>query len=222
MGDGVAGGNLREFWNQSQETDSSEGTSENSGSTLAERSKYRLRKERRVDKGQTTTCEQSGPNAVSRQRAGLTNRVEPCSQGDAVARSAAKLDVQSNVNQRGAGRNLGPVKCRPRNAATSFARKIIQEQSNANPTSSTSAAQPSAKHCRSPRHAEDDTQQKYTRWHGSDELTSGRIGTWVPRGDSGADERSGEVWRWGLSHVLPVTELLLFDARNKSCGQSSF
>ena len=31
-----------------------------------------------------------------------------------------------------------------------------------------------------------------------------------------------EVWRWGLSHVLPVTELLLIDARNRSSGQGSF
>ena len=61
-----------------------------------------------------------------------------------------------------------------------------------NPTSSTSAAQPSAKHCRSPRHAENDTQQKYPRWYSSDEVTSGRIGTWVPRGDTGADTQGAE------------------------------
>ena len=95
VGDGVAGGNLRRFWNHSRETDLSEGTSEDSGSTLAQRSKYRLRKERRVDHRQTTTRDQSGPNAGSRQLAGLTNRVEPCSQRDAVATEQQGLQGNS-------------------------------------------------------------------------------------------------------------------------------
>ena len=58
------------------------------------RSHNLLRCEVRMNR-QTTTREQSGPNAGSRQLAGLTNRVEPCSQRDAVATEQQGLQGNS-------------------------------------------------------------------------------------------------------------------------------
>ena len=73
--------------------------------------------------------------------------------------------------EQSAKRRLGMVECKP---------YVVPSLARNKEASPTSAGQPSVKHCRCPRPAEDVTQQKYPRWCSSGEFANGRLVTWVP------------------------------------------